>query len=79
MEGGEADDWDLYPEKDAIIVGTQDMLLSRALNRGYGTSRYRWPIQFGLVDLEVFEVEIHLRSVALQSGGLVSPAVVRVP
>lgn len=43
-------DWDLYPEKPAILIGTQDMLLSRALNRGYGMSRYRWPIHFGLLN-----------------------------
>ncbi len=32
------------------MIGTQDMLLSRALNRGYGMSRYRWPIHFGLLN-----------------------------
>ena len=26
-------DWDLQPEADAILIGTQDMLLSRALSR----------------------------------------------
>jgi CRISPR-associated endonuclease/helicase Cas3 len=31
--GGEADDWEPYPEREAILIGTQDMLLSRALNR----------------------------------------------
>lgn len=41
--------WDLYPEKPAIIVGTQDMLLSRALNRGYAMSPYRWGMHFGLL------------------------------
>lgn len=46
----EAKDWDLYPEEDAILIGTQDMLLSRALNRGYGMSRYRWPMHFGLLN-----------------------------
>lgn len=54
MGGEELDDirrdWDLYPEKPAILIGTQDMLLSRALNRGYGMSRYRWPIHFGLLN-----------------------------
>ena len=51
LMGGECkDDWDLYPERDAIIIGTQDMLLSRALNRGYGMSRYRWPVHFGLLN-----------------------------
>ncbi len=48
LMGGEEDDpekaeWDLYPETPAILIGTQDMLLSRALNRGYSMSRYRWP------------------------------------
>ena len=42
--------WDIYPEEDAILIGTQDMLLSRALNRGYGMSRYRWPMHFGLLN-----------------------------
>ncbi len=50
MGGEEAEDWDLYPERAAIIVGTQDMLLSRALNRGYAMSRYRWPMHFGLLN-----------------------------
>ena len=50
MGGEERDWWDRYPERDAIIIGTQDMLLSRALNRGYGMSRYRWPVHFGLLN-----------------------------
>lgn len=51
LMGGEQErDWDLTPENDSIIVGTQDMLLSRALNRGYAMSRFRWPIQFGLLN-----------------------------
>lgn len=50
MGGEDKDEWDLYPERDAIIIGTQDMLLSRALNRGYGMSRYRWPVHFGLLN-----------------------------
>jgi CRISPR-associated endonuclease/helicase Cas3 len=54
MGGEELDDarrnWDLYPEKPAILIGTQDMLLSRALNRGYGMTRYRWPMHFGLLN-----------------------------
>lgn len=50
MGGEEKDEWDIYPEKDAIIIGTQDMLLSRGLNRGYGMSRYRWPVAFGLLN-----------------------------
>lgn len=54
MGGEDLDDarrnWDLYPEKPAILIGTQDMLLSRALNRGYGISCYRWPTHFGLLN-----------------------------
>src|SRR5690606_5401544 len=49
--GGEIDEeWHLHPEKSAIIVGTQDLLLSRALNRGYALSRFRWPVPFGLLN-----------------------------
>ena len=50
MGGEDVSDWDLHPERDAILIGTQDMLLSRALNRGYGMSRYRWPMHFGLLN-----------------------------
>ena len=51
LMGGEDDsDWDIHPERNAILIGTQDMLLSRALNRGYGMSRYRWPMHFGLLN-----------------------------
>ena len=43
LMGGESPtDWVLWPERDAILIGTQDMLLSRALNRGYAASRARW-------------------------------------
>ena len=52
MGGEDADKWDLYPERDAILIGTQDMMLSRALNRGYGMSRYRWPMHFKSMDPE---------------------------
>jgi CRISPR-associated endonuclease/helicase Cas3 len=50
MGGEESEDWDLSHERPAIPIGTQDMLLSPALNRGYGMSRYRWPMHFGLVN-----------------------------
>lgn len=49
MGGEEGDEWDIHPERDAIIIGTQDMLLSRALNRGYAASRSRWPMHFGVL------------------------------
>lgn len=41
--------WTEYPEEDMILIGTQDMLLSRAMMRGYGMSRYRWPMDFALL------------------------------
>lgn len=43
-------EWDNDCDKPAILIGTQDMLLSRALNRGYAESRFRWPVQFGLLN-----------------------------
>jgi len=42
-------DWAEHPEVDTIIIGTQDMLLSRALMRGYGMSRYQWPVHFAML------------------------------
>src|SRR5436190_18290253 len=39
MGGIETEKWYLHPEKPAVLIGTQDMLLSRALNRGYAASR----------------------------------------
>lgn len=42
--------WEEQPDRDAILIGTQDQLLSRALLRGYGMSRFRWPIHFALLN-----------------------------
>lgn len=42
-------DWVRQPEDSAVIIGTQDMLISRALMRGYGSSRFHWPIDFALL------------------------------
>ncbi len=50
MGGEDAGGWDTQAAQNAVLVGTQDMLLSRALNRGYGMSRYRWPMHFGLLN-----------------------------
>ena len=50
MGGEDAGEWDTHAERNVVLVGTQDMLLSRALNRGYGMSRYRWPMHFGLLN-----------------------------
>src|SRR5204862_6646667 len=53
MGGDLEESWEIYPEKPVLLIGTQDMLLSRALNRGYGMSRYRWPVHFGLLNNDV--------------------------
>ena len=50
LGGGEKSDWALWPERDSILIGTQDMLLSRALNRGYAAGRARWPLEFGFLN-----------------------------
>lgn len=50
MGGVEAEDWHLHPEEPAVLIGTQDMLLSRALNRGYASSRFHWPVDYALLN-----------------------------
>ncbi|GAA4199852.1 hypothetical protein GCM10023074_30890 [Microbispora amethystogenes] len=45
----EDDAWQLAPGKPAILIGTQDMVLSRALMRGYAESRPKWPISYALL------------------------------
>lgn len=60
-------DWDLHPERPCILIGTQDMLLSRALNRGYGMSRARWPMHFGFLNNDALWV---LDEVQLMGAGL---------
>ena len=41
-------DWRLDMHKPAIVVGTVDSLVSKALNRGYGIARATYPIDFAL-------------------------------
>lgn len=64
-------DWDIWPEKPCILIGTQDMLLSRALNRGYAMSRYRWPMHFGLLNSDCLWVmdEVQLMGPGLWTSG----------
>ena len=71
LMGGEDDgDWDIHPERNAILIGTQDMLLSRALNRGYGMSRFRWPMHFGLLNNDCLWVmdETQLMGVGVETS-----------
>ncbi len=51
LMGGAIDqEWARWPDRPWILVGTQDQLLSRALNRGYAMSRFEWPVHFGLLN-----------------------------
>jgi len=72
LMGGEgAGDWELYPERDMILIGTQDMLLSRALNRGYASGRARWPMQFGLLHTDCLWI---FDEIQLMGSGLATTA-----
>lgn len=71
MGGAATDQWYLHPESDAVLIGTQDMLLSRALNRGYASPRARWPMEFGLLNQDALWVmdEVQLMDVGLATSG----------
>jgi CRISPR-associated endonuclease/helicase Cas3 len=42
-------EWKMHPDTERIFVGTQDMVLSRLLMRGFAESRAGWPMSFGLL------------------------------
>jgi CRISPR-associated endonuclease/helicase Cas3 len=70
MGGAINSDWELHPEHRAILIGTQDQLLSRGLNRGYAMSPFKWPIHYGLLNndcLWVFD-EVQLMGVGLKTS-----------
>lgn len=71
MGGANSGEWHLYPEESAVLIGTQDMLLSRAINRGYGSPRARWPMEFGLLSQDCLWVmdEVQLMDVGLATSG----------
>lgn len=73
LMGGEHDlkSWAEHPEEDMILIGTQDMLLSRALMRGYGMSRYQWPVHFALLHNDCMWV---FDEVQLMGAGLATSA-----
>lgn len=66
-QGGE---WNLYPEESAVFIATQDMALSRALNRGYAAPRARWPMELGLLSHDALWVldEVQLMDVGLATS-----------
>ncbi|GIX00464.1 MAG: hypothetical protein KatS3mg111_3796 [Pirellulaceae bacterium] len=70
MGGEDTDRWWLQPERPAVLVGTQDMLLSRALNRGYASARARWPMEYALLNQDCLWVmdEVQLMDVGLATS-----------
>jgi CRISPR-associated endonuclease/helicase Cas3 len=66
MGGEEAEEWEAWPEREAVLIGTQDMLLSRALNRGYAMKPQDWPIAFGLLNVDALWI---LDEVQLMGAG----------
>lgn len=70
MGGADTGDFHLRPEQPAILIGTQDMLLSRAMNRGYGAARARWPVDFGLLSQDALWVldEVQLMGVGFATA-----------
>ena len=70
MGGSRDGDLEMYPAKEYVVVGTQDMLVSGALNRAYGQSPYAWPITFGLLNNDCMWImdEIQLMENALPTS-----------
>ena len=60
-------DWSNHPEEDIILIGTQDILISQALNRGYASNPKMWPKNFGQLNNDCMWVidEAHLFGDAL--------------
>ena len=59
--------WLERPDRPAVVVGTQDMLLSRAMARGYGSARGLWPMEMGMLHRDTLWVvdEVQLMDVGL--------------
>lgn len=73
--GGEArprgaPDWVMQLDRPALIIGTQDMLVSAALMRGFGVSRFRWPVDFALLHQDALWVfdEVQLAGATLPTS-----------
>jgi CRISPR-associated endonuclease/helicase Cas3 len=45
--------WCNYIDRPAIIIGTQDQILSRQLFKGYATNRWEWPVHAALLNNDV--------------------------
>ena len=65
LMGGSSDKiTDLLPYDECVIVGTQDMLISGALNRAYGNSPYSWPIIFGMLNNDCMWIMDEIQTMA---------------
>jgi CRISPR-associated endonuclease/helicase Cas3 len=71
MQGGAVNrEWVKFPDIPTIIVGTQDQVLSRCLMRGYGESRFAWPMSFAFLNndtLFVFD-EVQLMGIGFPTS-----------
>ncbi len=71
LMGGSSDNRKpIAPDRPTILVGTQDILVSRAVNRGYARRPFHWPIDFALLNndcLWIFD-EIQLMSDSLATS-----------
>ncbi|MGQ0617889.1 MAG: type I-G CRISPR-associated helicase/endonuclease Cas3g [Acidimicrobiia bacterium] len=69
-EGRVESGWRERLGRPTVIVGTIDMLLSRALMRGYGSSRWVWPVEFGVLHAGTHWVfdEVQLMGPALSTS-----------
>lgn len=70
MGGIVPEPWEEDVVSPQILVGTQDMMISRALNQGYGMGYYRRPVDFGLLNADTLWVldEIQLMGPALRTS-----------
>ncbi len=78
LMGGAAEDaWVLQPAADQILVGTVDMVLSRALGRGYGRGRAAWPMDFGLINTDTQFVLDEVQLLDVCDGATAPPMMAR--
>ncbi len=71
MMGGKVEnEWDLDLSKEVILIGTQEQIISRQLNRGYCLSRARWPIHFAALnnDCRIVVDETQLQGVGYKTA-----------
>jgi len=69
--GGEVgEEWFSAPEQPMILIGTQDLILSRALNRGYAMNRFKWPMAFGVLNEDALWIidEMQLQGVGVTTS-----------